>query len=225
MKESQVKAQPMYTQTTPEINDQALQKAIRHALRDHPYLDLLTTPIKIDGPYREFFHYRKELHTYIDSPERSPKEKERLQTLTDFIDDNMKSTRLEYEKHVLHGNVTLDFLWTLYPLNSLIVTRDDEIRRCFRVEEYKTYELSCYYWSYLNGRFGRSKHTVRFPNFEGLRKITRLKAVPFDFLPDEEQRKLRKDLIKRGQKWQTLCFMSHMNHNGKRPGKSIYKIH
>ena len=209
-----------------EINNEVLRKTIRHALGDYPFVNLSTTPIVITAPYRELFHYRKGLRDYIDSPERSSFENERLQLLTTFMTENLELTQREYNRHVLHGYATYDLLWTLYPPNSLIVTRADNINRCFQVKSFEKLvekdEIHCYYWSYREGRFGRVLHRILMEPFEGVRKITALSAVPFKSLPDEQQKRLAESLIARGKKWQSLCCMSHKAYNGQSARRLAY---
>ena len=207
-------SEPIFDRAILEVNDEVIRKAIRHTLGDYPFVNLSTTPIEIKAPYRELFHYREEIFTYINSSERSLHEKERLQVLTSFMTDNLDSSLREYNKHVPHGNITYDLLWTLYRPNSLIVTRSDNISRCFQVKEYNHGTIRCYFWGYLSGRFGRVLHQISLKPFEGVRKITHLSAVPLNFLPDEKQQRLTESLIKRGQKWQSLCRISHMTYNG-----------
>ena len=184
-----------------EVNNEVLRKTIRHALGDYPLVNLSSIPIVIISPYRELFYYREELRSYINSSERSSFEKERLQLLDTFMTENLESTQRDYNKNVLHGYATFSLLWTLYRPNSLVVTRENNINRCFQVKSVQNNELECYFWSYLEGRFGRATHTIRLEHFEGVRKITTLSAVPLNFLPDEERTKLIERLIKRGEKW------------------------
>ena len=207
-------SEPSFSVSMLEINNEVLRKAIRHALGDYPYVNLSTTPIVITSPYRELFYYREELSAYINSSERSSFEKERLPLLETFMAENLESTQRDYNKHVLRGYATYELLWTLYRPNSLIVTREKNVNRCFQVKSFQNNVLECYYWSFLEGSFGRVLHKKLLNAFEGVRKITTLFAVPFNFLPDEEQKKLTESLIKRGKKWQSLCCMSHKTYNG-----------
>ena len=215
-----------HSKTMLEVNNEVLRKTIRHALGDYPFINLSATPIVISSPYRELFYYRDELHAYIISPERSPFEKERAQLLETFTTENLGPTQRDYNKHVLRGYATYDLLWTLYRPNSLIVTRENNINRCYQVKSFQhgefNSELGCYYWSYIEGSFGRVLHTIVLKSFEGVRKITTLSAVPFNFLSDEEQKKLTESLIKRGKKWQSLCCMSHKTYNGELARRLAY---
>ena len=208
------KSSPEHSQTMLEVNNEVLRETIRHALGDYPLVNLSSTPIVIVSPYRELFYYREELRAYINSSERSPFEKARLQLLDTFMTENLESTQRDYNKNVLHGYATFSLLWTLYPPNSLIVTRENNINRCFQVKSFEDSAIECYYWSYREGRFGRVLHRITNKVFEGVRKITTLSAVPLNFLPDEERKKLIESLIKRGEKWQSLCCMSHKTYNG-----------
>ena len=185
-------------------------------------MNLSTTPIVISSPYRQLFYYREELRAYINSSERSSFENDRLHLLETFMTENLESTQRDYNKHVLHGYATYDLLWTLYRPNSLIVTRENKINRCFQVKSFQGSVLDCYYWSYLEGRFGRVLHRISLEFFEGVRKITTLSAMPFNFLPDKERKKLTESLIKRGKKWQSLCCMSHKTYNGQSARRLAY---
>ena len=214
--------EPKFKKTMLEINDEVLRNFIQYALCDYPFVNLSSTPIVIMSRYKELFYYRDELRAYITSSERTSFETERLQLLETFMTENLESTQREYNRHVLYGYATYDLLWTLYRPHSLVVTHKNNIYRCFQVKSFQNMVLDCYYWSYIKGRFGRVLHKISLEPFEGLRKITSLFAVPFNFLPDEKQKGLTESLIERGKKWQSLCCTSHKTYNGQSARKRAY---
>ncbi|MDI1493241.1 MAG: hypothetical protein OHK93_005029 [Ramalina farinacea] len=214
--------EPKFKWTQLEINDEVLRNFIQHALCDYPFVNLSSTPIVIKSPYKELFYYREELRAYITSSERTSFETERLQLLKTFMTENLESTQREYDRHILYGYATWDLLWTLYRPHSLVVTHRNNIYRCFQVKSFDNSVLDCYYWSYIEGRFGRVLHRIPLEPFEGLRKITSLFAVPLNFLPDEQRKCLTEFLIKRGKKWESLCCTSHKTYNGQSARRHAY---
>lgn len=216
----------MFNYTAVNINDEIIRNAVRACLGDYPFAKLSGVRIAFNEPYCELFHYRRELQDYVNDRASDIKTHEKLSLLQNFIIDHLHDTVEAYDEHVPLGYIIFDYLWTLYRPNSIVVTRRNGIPRCYLVKSYDTPKVRgqsgtilFYFWGYRDGLFGRVKHEVKIPHFDGLTKIGDLEAVPLSTLPKEEQKELGDALIKRGKQWRSLLMhpWAHMAYSGESP--------
>ena len=208
--------EPVFKHIAVNINDEVIRNAVRACLGDYPFANLSGARIEFKKPYCELFHYRQELQEYINDRASNIQVHERLSLLQSFMEDYLHDTIEAYDEHVPLGYIIYKYLWTLFRPNSIVVTRKNGISRCYLVKSYDQTGMSCYFWGYRDGFFGRVKHTITISPFDGPKRIIDLEAVPFSALPNEEQKGLGEALIERGQKWKSLLVRSwsHATYSG-----------
>lgn len=201
-----------------EINDETIRNAIRHCLGTYPFAKLSGSQITFTEPFCELFHYRQALEDYTKTPDKTELALEKLSLLQVFIDDYLNETFKAYNEYVPNGYVTFDYVWTLYRPNSTVLVREHGQYRCYRVAkcylDTPNWRIRCYSWGYREGHFGRVKTKLDIKPFDGQRKILDLDAVPFDMLPGEERQCRLSQLVERGRKWKSLCYLSHKRYDG-----------
>ncbi|KAK7935975.1 ATPase family AAA domain-containing protein 3B [Apiospora marii] len=208
----------VHISSTLEINDSVLKATAAHALRHHPFIDLSSPSIDIPYPFSELFWYRNELYEYADDPARGPLEQEKIKLLKDFIQERIHKTLSRWNVHVPQNRIISSILWTIYRPNTIIMSKSDDTKRCYRIRHaWKTDEgtkISCYYWSYKDGFFGKVLEELLIEPFEGVRKITDLDYVPWEYIPYAEQVATKQSLIARGHRWRSLLSYNHVSYNG-----------
>ena len=208
--------------TTLEIWSPIVRAALQEILAQCSYLNLAACPIEISQPYHGLFHYRKELRSYAESPERTEDEKKHFGVLISFMSANLARIEREYDQHEPKGHITFKLLWTLFRPETIVVLQTDHFRECYRVDNCTEvvirgevlFEISVWSWEYNGISFGPTKNKIHIKDFQGARPITEMQIYPLWLLPEAEKEELEHELIARGRKWRSLVDKSHRHYKG-----------
>ncbi|KAJ5161042.1 hypothetical protein N7492_006434 [Penicillium capsulatum] len=169
------------------------------------------------------FHLLAELEKCAVGLEKDPKfdikHLKHLSLLIEHLKHAYASTSQSLHSMLQHGHITYDLLWALFKPGSHVFAT------CFGTGEPRCvvfdagqemtqdditfFNLECRFLDYDGVRFGEAGVFLRILKYRGSKPIKELEAFPIRHHPNHEQ--IRKDLIKRGQKFRDLAG-SHTQH-------------
>ena len=117
-----------------EIQSESLCKAFREiAINSYEDTDLQSFPIKLKSPFSELFFYRNEIKALMDSESNDIDLRAEAKVLYDFMQKNglISSIVKDHDRYSKKDQVMGDILWTIFPPNSLVVTKVGMIRECW----------------------------------------------------------------------------------------------
>lgn len=212
-------------ETLAEFRDLHIQKAFQELLKDFNYVNCASLPIVFKKPYRDLFYIRDSLKAYRISDSRREDERASLQVLVDFIEEQYLETLELYSGLDSNRFINFEYLWTLFPPASIIISEADGLRRVYRVikcedviEAKETYlEIVCWGWGYDAGHFGRFETKLKVLKFDGTQQILGMEIYPLRSMPADEQVRLQEELIRGGRKWKEMISVCHKTYKGKLP--------
>lgn len=151
-----------------------------------------------------------------------PETKDHLKILHDILIEELRDTIKAIEDYVKHGVVTFDHVWTLFAPGTILVSASHFGSPV--ASEYTSGYMgqnNCGRFFAINSRsidvdgerFGWSNNSIVIPEFDGVRPIHTLRAVPLSFCPNRKE--LIRVLIQRGRKFEQLAgfhYMSYADH-------------
>ena len=225
-----------YQDTMVDIKSKQLRAALQDVMKGCKSVSLEAKEPSIDPNL--LFLYLDELRAYYKTTlktkikaEKKRKAVKKLQeqraqvkALVGYIDDDYADTKKTLYPLLKAGNITFELMWALFKPNEVAVTscygQWDE-PRCFKVD----YANKCstmmrgQWWciegSYLeyDGKaFGFGDFEVDIDSFKGPRKISSLAAYPLKY--HREEKKVRKQIVERGEKFVGLAGMHYKFHKG-----------
>lgn len=169
------------------------------------------------------FHFLPELEKYVgtmnNNAYRESAHVKNLRLLIDHLKHAYAAISERLDSMLQHNHITFDLLWALFRPGSHIFTTcfGTGESRCvvFDAGEETTdedvtfFKLECRFIDYDGAKFGEAGVFLRILKFRGSKPIEALEAFPLDHHPSYQQ--VRKDLIRRGQKFRDLAG-SHTQH-------------
>ena len=226
-----------YQDTVVDIKSKVLRDALAEVMKGCKSVSLETEEPAIDPNtlflYLEDFrtYYRKTLKARMKAERKSKKAVKRLKqqkslvkALVRYVDDDYDDTKKTLYPLLEAGNITFDLIWALFKPNELVVTScygEWSEPRCFTVEhtnknasltrgEYWTLEGK--YLEYDGKTFGFGEVSADLKSFKGPRRISSLAAYPLRH--HAEEKRVRKQIIERGEQFVNLHGMHYKFHKG-----------
>ena len=136
-----------------------------------------------------------------------------LDLLVDFIKITYESTAQRLLSLLENGEITYDLLWALFKPNSLVYSTcfGTGKLRCIIYDDgkegetsngLKYYKIECQYLDYNSQVFGETSVNLAIVKFRRKKRISTLKAFPFQYYPDE--RKIKAYLVECGRKFVSM---------------------
>lgn len=145
--------------------------------------------------------------------------RQHLHLLIDHLKHTYAATSQRLDSMLQHCHITYDLLWALFKPGSYVYGKcfGTGEPRCvvFDAGEETTeddvtfFKLECRFIDYDGAKFGEAGVFLPILKFRGSKPIEALEAFPLDHHPSHQQ--VRKDLIRRGQKFRDLAG-SHTQH-------------
>ncbi|KAF2861649.1 P-loop containing nucleoside triphosphate hydrolase protein [Piedraia hortae CBS 480.64] len=174
-------------------------------------------------------HYKTTLPTRIQQ-EKSKKAIKRLKrqraltkNLVSYLDKDYETTKRTLNPLLKAGKITFDLLWALYKTGETVVApcygdwehpfvlKVLQARRCQNMEGY-FYRVEGTCQDYDGKAFGEQEMVLLVEQFVGTKEITSLSAYPLKY--NQNQARLRKDMIERGQRFVELEGMRYKVFDG-----------
>lgn len=193
-----------------ELQSQTLRKYFKTLGRQFRHMNVDADPIEILSPFSPLFFLRHELENQ-EKRENGSALGQEIKLLLDFIGsrDGLGDIVKRYQDLVPHNRISFNMLWCLYPPLELVYHHERDIEQCLLVEYAELVILSGRYMAqfHLVGgvhdgkRFGVSRQILSLPMFAGTVEINphNLPIIPMRLLKDNERKKIRERLIKRGK--------------------------
>ncbi|KAM7194638.1 hypothetical protein V8F20_007830 [Naviculisporaceae sp. PSN 640] len=204
------------------VNPQPLRQLLKDVIGNYPSDPIDVDDVQIDSPYHSLFHYRKELETeglkrFADDEESL----KQLKLLIEWIKSHFELDIAAYDK-CINGDVkaiAYDRLWTIFPTNTVVQAKVLGQHRAYRVYntwyeggDHACFWLSLTYVDFDGEDIGTRRTTLFIPKYVGTQELSELSTRPLDLLDDAPQ--LRKELIERGRKFESLIGQHYLQYNG-----------
>ncbi|KAL2812908.1 P-loop containing nucleoside triphosphate hydrolase protein [Aspergillus cavernicola] len=202
-----------------DIKSEGLRDILRVVLHDIKAISLMEDKPSIERNI--LFHFLPELNKCAENMNSADSAfpRQSLCLLIDHLKQAYSSTSHCLESMLQHDHITYDLIWALFKPGSHVFTTclGTQEPRCviFDAGEEITqnnktwFNLECRFLDYDGVKFGEAGIFLRVPKFRGSQPIETLEAFPLGQHPRHQQ--LRKDLVKRGQKFRDLAG-SHIRH-------------
>ncbi|KAJ6122759.1 hypothetical protein N7512_005224, partial [Penicillium capsulatum] len=204
-----------------DIKSEILRDTLRGVLRNIKAVSLMEDKPSIEQNI--LFHFLARLEECAEGLKNDRKfdikHLEHLGLLIEHLKHTYASTSQNLHSMLQHGHITYDLLWALFKPGSHVFAT------CFGTGEPRCvvfdagqemtqdditfFNLECRFLDYDGIRFGEAGVFLRILKYRGSKPIKELEAFPICYHPNHEQ--IRKDLIKRGQKFRDLAG-SHIQH-------------
>lgn len=205
-----------------ELQSEGLRDIFRTIATPYREVNLETTPIVIDYPFRCLFFLRGKLKALSLAPETDESTRKALGLLVDFIHSPMGHQRLidAYNELVPNGKITFPMLWTIFPPFEPVLFQDSAEKEskgmgCIlesvefeeKEDEKPTWNLNflCGYHDGNRFHVKRDIHAVDY--FPGMVEISlqNLLVIPFHLIEEKQRLELRAAFIERGKKYIEYC--------------------
>lgn len=208
-----------------EIQSRHIIKALREVIITFPGVDFASKVVTIHEPPRCLFHYQDELREHAESS-TNERLKSHMQLCLQYMEKTLRNEIkvLNSIKSNRSGSFELEHrhLWVLFKPGCLVYEKprdDGTLSRLRSISCKKNDEDEIESWSLnteligWNGKYiGLVHGFLSIPRYEGCKPVCDLSAIPLHFLPEEE--KIRDHLLKRGQRFLSLCRMHHCFYDG-----------
>ncbi|KAH7014439.1 uncharacterized protein B0I36DRAFT_338730 [Microdochium trichocladiopsis] len=214
-----------------EIQNAGIVNVFREIAHNHKELDLTTTVLTIEHPFRCLFFLKDELEQRVqrggggDDASMTANTRIGLTQLVRFIRSPMCHEReIEtYETQVVkQGRISFFMLWMIFrPYEPVVRIRPGqavEDSQCFILESITpdydggrggkpSWELILLFGTHNGSNYRVKTKVKKIEYFEGLRELTdpNLKFVPLRFLEARSQHSIREALIRRGKDYIEMC--------------------
>lgn len=196
----------------------ALQKVIDEYPDEHFWSDTVT----IDAPYRPVFHYRKELVDYAEKLE-SEEAKNHIKLLLSFQEKENRRAIAEYDANVLnatqHASIRWSNLWMTYKPGLLVFSGNGAGLKCMEIVDSwerggncPAYIVLAKSFTHDGTHFGYEEHQIGQSPYKGMKELSKLNCIPYDFFEARESAK--KSLIERGRKFIALKGSHYRTYSG-----------
>jgi DNA polymerase III delta prime subunit len=157
------------------------------------------------------------LHERVESEKRKPTPNkaliDELGVAFDYIESDYASTIQSLSSLAKHDEITFDLLWTLFPPNAKIHTKDNFLRQQqvlkLRKGDYarrqngsRYYSMDTVFIAHDGEKLGWTERNLTIDGFDGAKKLCNLSCVPLDQHPEKES--IRTQLRQRGQRYLEL---------------------
>ncbi|KAJ6112321.1 hypothetical protein N7523_008382 [Penicillium sp. IBT 18751x] len=204
-----------------DVKSEGLRDILREVLHGIKAVSLMEDKPSIEQ--NVLFHFLPELEKYAETmnndPDRGSAQAKDLHLLIDHLKHTYTATSQRLDSMLQHGHITYDLLWALFKPGSHVYGKcfGTGEPRCviFDAGEETTeddvtyYRLECRYLDYDGQKFGEAGIFLGVTKFRGSKPIEALQAFPLHHHPDYDG--VRKDLVKRGQKFRDLAG-THIQH-------------
>jgi hypothetical protein len=147
------------------------------------------------------FHARQGLYNRVEAEKEKPTPSstlvDELGVTLEYISSDYASTIGSLSFLAKHDEITFDLLWTLFPPNAKVNTKDNLLRQqqisklqkgdyARRQNGSRYYSMDVVYIAHDGEKLGWTEKTLTIEGFEGAKKVCNLSFVPLDQLPDRE---------------------------------------
>jgi hypothetical protein len=108
--------------------------AFRTALKDYPGLNLGSTPFTLDAPFTPLVVRHEEIEDYVESPERTSRERQILAYLRCFVMLILRHEIIMFHEIRSTARISYDRLWALFVPGQIICHSGSTPVQCFRVK-------------------------------------------------------------------------------------------
>jgi hypothetical protein len=206
-----------------------IRKVFMEVVKFFPGVDFTRDSIEMVFPYPPLFHYLADMQTFVGNDKSEDRNVGDFQVLEWYHEIHLKDHYHEAHSFLGLSNVSFEYLWAIFRPGDLVVTRDGlgllqlhvltiaEMRKKKREAEilYSSYEeipqqeLVVKAWSIVwfpsQRTFRRSLWSFVIPPFSGSRRVTSLEIYPLRFEDVLTQKRIREELIIRGNIWKKLA--------------------
>lgn len=216
-----------------------LWNLLKDLLSHYPHHAFRGSPQMLSSPYKALVHNWDKLEQATKvkpKDERDQQARADLKLLLDTIssgsgdpqlDKYFKTRDLDREQKV----VTYDTLWTIFPPGTLIYGKlfqeQDQVLLVYDnvfpwpgSTRDERWNLVCWTYDWDGKKFRRMAVSLKFENFEEKKPITSLPYYPLELHENHEN--IRKDLIKRGKKYQEFCIAKQGSRMFDYKGEAIF---
>lgn len=208
------------------IKSSHIKKALREVIGTYPNIGLNTsTDIDILAPPACLFHYRNELEEYATKSQDSSV-KDHLKLCLDYLKTDLRRELSVYQATMVASDqpgIEYRYLWMAFKPNTLIYRRIDNIEVVSRLSSLELGEpyipgsthivhLEIENINFDGEDFGLIQDTIFIEMYDGSKPLTELEAFPLQYHPEQER--IRRDLLRRGKKFISLCGTHHRFYDG-----------
>jgi hypothetical protein len=202
-----------------------IRNVFMEIVKFYPGVDFSLDSIEMVYPYPPLYHYFADMQNFVENDKSEDRNLEDFQVLEWYYNNHLKALYNEVGSFTGLSNVSFEYLWAIFRPGDLVLTRDrlglsqlhvltiaelikkqrDNYQSLPRITEH---ELMVKAWSVV---WSPSTHTFRrsllvfvIPQFSGSRGITSLGVYPLRFEDTSAQKKIKEELIERGNTWKKL---------------------
>jgi hypothetical protein len=202
-----------------------LKKLLVGVLKGYPGVTVGLQRLEFTGKFEPLIHRWPELQNAVskldEKTEKNLATKIHTDLLMEVLRNEFKSLIETSQDMKSKGVMTYEHLWTLFQPGATVYTRNDGQETAMLVQETKygvdSRGAPCFWvtskivaWD--GTKFGTQKLNLSIPFFNGTRQITQLKVFPIEYHSEPEA--LRKRLIERGEKAESLAGPHYRAYNG-----------
>ena len=209
-----------------EIQSRYIIKVLRKVIRTCPDVDLGSKYVIITEPPKCFFHYQDQIREHAEASENSQL-KSHIHLFLQYMERSLHREIELYKALIadasMYSQLEHQHLWMLFKPRCLIYNKHDGLDDIVRLQSMSIEEdededdkpfwrLTIEEIRFLGDSIGFISRYIDIKHYDGSRSIADLKAFPLSLHREEER--IRFDLLKRGQKFLSLCNTQHCFYNG-----------
>jgi hypothetical protein len=205
-----------------------IQKVFMEVVKFFPGVDFTRDSIEMIFPYPPLYHYFTDMKNFVHNDKSEDRNVDDFHVLEWYHDNHLIDQYNEAQSFLGLSNVSFEYLWAIFRPGDLVVTRDGlgllqlhvltiaEMRKRGKSDidiyqhpgDFPQQELVVKAWSIVwfpsQRTFGRSLWSFVIPPFSGSRGVTSLEVYPLRLEDVPSQKRIREELIKRGNIWKKL---------------------
>lgn len=198
------------------IQSPKLKTVLGEVFAGYPGITTTLNRLEFRQPFWEFFYRWKTLSDAQQTHDGDTLAQVRL--LLNELTSRLGSVHSVAQDQVHNNVITYDFLWTLFPPDTLVYSHLFNRGCLLQVRETKydnntdTYNLSCKYIDWDGEAFGWKKKLITISNFDGTRTIRDLNVYPFSHHAAQED--TQGQFLERGRKFVSLSNLQQKAYRG-----------
>lgn len=207
---------------TIEIQSQTIIDLIRPILAEVGRLAPDKEKIKFESPFKDLYFAHPKIVQLSRNYHADSNERQHLDVLVEVMEGALSKTSAEVKNLLVRKTISFQYLWTLFPKDIIVYSREDNTDRLYQVVDVKYQDSSdkipesfwmieCRYFAFDGINFGTRARTWPIYNFNNVQRISSLYVYPVGYHSDL---KLEQRLAQRGESVLNFQDLSQCEYNG-----------